>query len=135
MEQLIDFLIVVLPPLITAAGGIIMGRRMRQAEAVKTEAEAERIMAEARRVLAEAESDEVRSMGQVMEAWKTLLNATNVELTEIRKEMGALRREYNQVLVTLREYKDGAAILISQIKRLGYRPEWSPSEENERDGE
>lgn len=134
VEQLLNFLTVVIPPAITAAAGILMGKRMRQASAVKTEAEAERIIAEAKRIFAEAESEEVRSMAQVMDAWKTLNDATNARLNEQGRELTILRLEYNRVLDELREYRHGVAVLITQIKSLGHHPHWVPRQGDSTDG-
>jgi hypothetical protein len=112
--------------LFTFITGLLLERRMRDANAAKAEAEAKKILAEAEKVLAEADSEEAQTMATIIGAYKTLFDETKADYAAVRAEQENQRRQYEQVLAELAWYRRGVEILIGQIRRLGVEPEWRP---------
>lgn len=112
--------------LLTFLGGLFLEKRMRAANAAKTEAEAKKILAEAERTLAEADSQEAQTMAAVIGAYKTLFDVTKADNDAIRAEQARARQQHELVLAELAWYRRGVAILIRQMERLNIVPEWTP---------
>jgi hypothetical protein len=112
--------------LFTFITGLLLERRMRDANAAKAEAEAKKILAEAEKVLAEADSEEAQTMASIIGAYKTLYDEMKGDNAAIRAEQDKQRQQLDHALAELSWYRRGVDILIQQIRRLGVEPEWRP---------
>lgn len=82
----------------------------------------------------------VSASGELVNMYRDTLTEVRTQMNELQKRVDELREEIdldedrmvilegklNRVRSILQVYRDGTHILIDQLMRLGYTPDWSP---------